>query len=141
MQRFYKKKVEPIMESTISFLQILLAIFATAAGLLRLLTPYARFVQLPAQGWAKDFKPMQVKVIGLLELLAGAGLILPLFFPALSMLAPLAALGLALVMAGAMATHLRRDEYINMVGNLVWLALALFFVYDTIVVNTAWVSG
>jgi hypothetical protein len=49
------------------------------------------------------------------------------------MLAPLAAVGLALVMAGAMATHLRRSEYLNMVGNLMWLGLALFVAYGRLV--------
>ncbi len=119
------------MESGFTWLQIVLAIFAVGAGLLRLVTPYARFTQLPLQGWSKEFLPWHVKVIGALELLAGIGLILPIFVPSLAILAPLSAVGLALVMAGAMATHLRREEYPNLVGNLVWLALALYFVYDT----------
>lgn len=125
------------MESGFTWLQIVLALFAVAAGLLRLVTPYARFSQLPAQGWSKEFLPWHVKVIGLLEVLAGIGLILPIFVPSLAILAPLSALGLALVMAGAMATHLRREEYPNLVGNLVWLGLALYFVFDTVVVVTA----
>jgi hypothetical protein len=50
------------------------------------------------------------------------------------MLAPLAAVGVALVMAGAMATHLRRSEYVNMVGNLVvFLVPALFVAYGTLI--------
>ncbi|KAB2865729.1 MAG: DoxX family protein, partial [Bauldia sp.] len=40
------------------------------------------------------------------------------------MLTPLAGVGIAMVMAGAIATHLRRAEYPNAVGNLVWLGLA-----------------
>jgi hypothetical protein len=36
-------------------------------------------------------------------------------------------------MAGAMATHLRRAEYLNMVGNLIWLGLALFVTYGRLV--------
>ena len=56
-----------------------------------------------------------------------------LFVPALTMLATLAGVGMALVMAGAMATHLRRAEYPNIVGNLLWLGVALFVAYGTLV--------
>jgi len=36
-------------------------------------------------------------------------------------------------MAGAMATHLRREEYPNVVGNLVFLGAALFVAYGKLV--------
>jgi hypothetical protein len=121
------------MDSAITGIQILLTFFAGAAGLLRLATPYAKFTKLPAQGWANDFKPQHIKLIGILEVCAGVGLIAPLLLPSLTLLTPLAAVGLALVMAGAMATHLRREEYINVVGNFVWLGLALFVAYNKVV--------
>jgi len=121
------------MMDTITVIQILLAIFAGAAGLLRFATPYARFTQLPAQGWALEFAPWHVKLIGALELAIALGISVPLFLPALSMYIAPATVGLALVMAGAAATHLRRAEYPNMVGNLVWLGLALFVAYDKLV--------
>ena len=103
------------------------------AGLLKLTLPYAKFAKLPAQGWSNDFKPWHIRLIGVLEVCAAVGIIVPLFLPSLTMLAPLAAVGMALVMAGAMATHLRRAEYANMVGNLVWLGLALFVAYGKLV--------
>src|SRR5690554_715056 len=109
------------MTTGITILQVLLTVFAGAAGLLRFATPYTKFTKLPAQGWSTEFQPWQVKLIGALELGAAVGLIVPLFVPSLIMLTPLAAVGLALVMAGAMATHLRRGEYPNVIGNLVWL--------------------
>lgn len=121
------------MDTTITVIQVLLTIFAGAAGLLRLATPYAIFTKLPAQGWSTDFKPWHIKLIGALEVFAAVGIIVPLFLPALTMLTPPAAVGLALVMAGAMATHLRREEYLNVVGNLAWLGLALFFAYGRLV--------
>jgi hypothetical protein len=125
--------VDQIMDTFITVIQVLLTLFAGAAGLLRLVTPYARFTQLPFQGWANDFKPWHIKLIGVLEVLAAVGLLVPLFLPSLAMLRPLAAVGVALVMAGAMATHLRRSEYLNMAGNLVWLGLALFLAYSKLV--------
>ena len=48
---------------------------------------------------------------------------------ALLWLTPLAGAGLVLLMLGAMATHLRRREYPNVVPNLVLLALAGFVAY------------
>ena len=80
-----------------------------------------------------DFKPEHIRLISVLEVCAAVGLIVPLFLPSLTMLTPLAAVGLALVMAGAMATHLRRAEYWNMAGNLLWLGLALFVAYSRLV--------
>jgi len=124
------------MDSTITVIQVILALFAGAAGSLRLFTPYARFIRLPAQGWAHEFEPWQVKFIGILELAAGIGIIASLFLQSLTMVTALAAIGVALVMAGAMATHFRRAEYPNMIGNLVWLGLALFFAYSTLVGGT-----
>ena len=121
------------MDTEITVLQVLLTIFAGAAGLLRFATPYAKFTKLPAQGWANDFKPWQVKLIGFVEICIAVGIIVPLFVDSLTMLTTLATVGLALVMAGAMATHLRRLEYPNMVGNLIWLGLALFVAYTRLV--------
>lgn len=121
------------MDTGITVIQVLLILFGAGAGLLRLSVPYAKFTKLPAQGWANDFKPWHVKLIGLLEVCAAVGMIVPLFLPTLTLLTPLAAVGLALIMAGAMATHLRRAEYPNMVGNLIWLGLALFFAYSKLV--------
>lgn len=120
------------MDSAITTIQVVLSLFA-GGGLLKLATPYAKYVQLPAQGWAKDFKPQHVRLIGVLEVGAGVGMIGTLLLPSLTLLAPLAAVGLALVMAGAMATHLRRSEYVVIVGNLVWLGLALFVAYGRLV--------
>lgn len=121
------------MDTGITALHVLLTVFASAAGLLRLATPYAKFVKLPAQSWANDFKPWHVKLIGFLEICAAIGIIVPLLLGSLTLLTPLAAVGLALIMAGAMATHLRRAEYPNLVGNFIWLGLALFLAYGTLV--------
>ena len=120
------------MDTVITVIQVLLSLFA-GGGLLKLATPYAKYIKLPAQGWSNDFKPEHVRLIGVLEVCAGLGMIVPLLLGSLTMLAPIAAVGIALVMAGAMATHLRRSEYLIMVGNLIWLGLALFVAYSRLV--------
>jgi hypothetical protein len=63
-------------------------------------------------GWVEDFSDPGVRTIGALELLGALGLLLP-------------AVGLALLMVGAAATHRRRGE-LPMIGiNAVLLVLAV----------------
>src|SRR5687767_3739189 len=121
------------MDTVITVIQVVLTFIFTGGGLLKLTLPYARFTKFPFQAWANDFKPEHVRLIGVFEACAAVGMIVTLFLPSLTMLTPLIAVGMALVMAGAMATHLRRSEYVNMVGNLTWLGLALFFAYSKLV--------
>jgi hypothetical protein len=118
------------MDTFTTGVQIALTFFAAAAGLLRFLTPYDKFVKIPFQEWGLEFKAWQIKLIGLFEIAAAVGIVLSLFMSSMTMLTALAALGVALVMAGAMATHFRRLEYLNMAGNFVWLSLALFLAYS-----------
>jgi hypothetical protein len=121
------------MDTVITVMQVLLTLLFTSGGLFKLVLPYARFVKIPGQAWANDFKPEHIRLIGVLELGAAVGIVVPLFLHSLTMLTPLAVVGMALVMAGAMATHLRRSEYPNMVGNLIWLGFALFVAYGKLV--------
>src|SRR5262245_46770404 len=117
------------METAITVMQVLLTLLFTSGGLLKLIRPYDKFVKMPFQEWANDFKPEHVKLIGVFEASAAIGMVVLLLSPSLAMFTPLVAIGMALVMAGAMATHLRRSEYVNMVGNVTWLGLALFVAY------------
>lgn len=121
------------MNTAITAIQLFLVVGFTLGGLAQILMPYASYAQLPFQGWANDFQPWHVKLIGVLKVCAALGLIAPLFVPSLTIFMPLAAVGLALVMAGAIATHLRRAEYPNILGNLVYLGLALFVAYGKLV--------
>jgi len=77
-------------------------------------------------GWAEEFSPTQVKAIGALEVLGALGLILPAALGIAETLTPIAAIGIALVMAGAVITHLRRSERKELVGPVVLGALAAF---------------
>jgi hypothetical protein len=65
-----------------------------------------------------------IKTIGVLEVLAAVGLILPALVDNVPVLVPLAALGLVPLMAGAMITHARRREFQMIVVNLVLLVTA-----------------
>ena len=54
------------------------------------------------------------------------GLVLPPLVHIAGILAPLAAVGLVLVMVGAAVVHARRNEPMNVAVNLVLIALAIF---------------
>jgi hypothetical protein len=82
-----------------------------------------------ATRWVEDFSPGALKIIGAIELLAAAGLILPAALDIAPVLVPLAATGLVLLFAGALTMRLRRGERVTIAGDLVYLALALFLAW------------
>ncbi|MGZ5399650.1 MAG: DoxX family protein [Nocardioides sp.] len=107
---------------------VVLAVAFAASGTMKLIKPKS---ELAAQGmgWVEDFSPTQIKLIGALEVLAAVGLVVPPLLDIAPVLAPLAALGLVLVMAGAIVTHARRKETPMIAVNLVLLSLAAVVVW------------
>lgn len=101
----------------------LLAVVFLAAGTMKLTQPKAKLAAA-GQGWVEDFSATTVKGIGLLEVLAATGLILPAALDIAPVLVPLAATGLGLMMVGAAITHTRRREFPLIAVNTVMLALA-----------------
>jgi hypothetical protein len=77
--------------------------------------------------WVEDFPAWAVKTIGILEVLAAIGLVLPAITGIAPVLTPLAAVGIALVMAGAGVVHFRRGE-IAFLGVIAVLFVAAAFV-------------
>ena len=102
----------------------LLAAAFLAAGLVKLGRSKEQLAAA-GMGWTEDFAPGVIKMIGVLELLAAAGLILPAALGVAPVLVPLAATGLVLLMVSAAITHARRRELPMVAGNLVLLALAV----------------
>jgi uncharacterized membrane protein len=94
-----------------------------ASGLMKLAQPKKKIVD-SGMGWAEDFSDGAVKGIGALEVLGALGLILPAVFDVATVLVPIAATGLALIMLGAAVTHARRKESQMVVVNVVLLLLA-----------------
>jgi uncharacterized membrane protein YphA (DoxX/SURF4 family) len=104
-------------------LQILLALAFLLAGVIKVSQPRQKLAA--SMGWVEDFSDTGVRTIGALELLAGVALLLPAVTGVATVLVPLAAVGLALLMLGAAATHRRRGE-LPMIGiNAVLLLLAV----------------
>lgn len=104
---------------------IVLAASFAGSGLMKLLVPKEKLVN-SGQGWAQDYTPTNIRLIGVVELLGAAGLIFPAVTHIAPILVPLAAVGLGLVMVGAAAVHARRKEAMNIGVNAVLLALAAF---------------
>jgi DoxX-like family len=103
----------------------LLAAIFLAGGAVKLIQPKEKLAA-SGMGFADDLSAAAVKIIGLLEVLAAVGLILPAVLGAAPVLVPLAAVGVALLMVGAIVVHLRRHEAKALVANLALIALALF---------------
>ena len=106
----------------------LLAVAFLGAGLMKVLQPKEKLAS-SGMGWTESFSAGAVKLIGALEVLAAIGLILPAALDIAPVLVPLAALGLVLIMIGAMVTHARRHESQPIVINTVLLVLAAVVVW------------
>ena len=89
-------------------LQGILAALFLAAGVTKATRPREKLLsQLP---WVSDVSTPVVRLIGVAELAGALGLILPGAFDIATVLTPLAATGLAVIMVLAMGLHARRKE-------------------------------
>jgi uncharacterized membrane protein YphA (DoxX/SURF4 family) len=102
----------------------LLAVAFLVSGVMKLVQPKEKLAAF-GFGWVEDFSAGSVKAIGILEILAAVGLILPAVFDIAPVLVPLAALGVVLLMVGAIITHLRRHEAKVLASPVALLALAV----------------
>jgi hypothetical protein len=103
-----------------------LAVAFIGAGAMKLSQPKTALAAR-GMGWVDHASAGQVKAIGALEVVGGIGLVLPaLVGVGAHLLVPLAATGLALVMVGAVATHVRLNEAKASAPALVLLLLSAF---------------
>jgi len=96
----------------------ILAFLSLATGLMKIVRPKEKLLAMGAPfQWANDFSQNQIRGIGALEVLGAIGIILPMAIQVVPVLSPIAALGLAVLQAGAFVVHSRRGEkpYLNMV--------------------------
>jgi hypothetical protein len=77
----------------------------------------------------EDFTDGPIKAVGVLEVLAAVGLILPGITGIAPGLVPLAAIGIALIQTGAVIVHSRRSEAKQLIMNLVIIAMAVFIAW------------
>ncbi|MQA93937.1 MAG: DoxX family protein [Streptosporangiales bacterium] len=101
----------------------LLALAFLGSGLMKIIQSKEKLAA-SGQGWTEDFSAGAIKGIAVAEILAAFGLILPAVTGIATVLTPLAALGLVVVMAGAAIVHGRRKETQGVVVTLLLLVLA-----------------
>lgn len=106
---------------------VLAAVFA-ASGLMKEFVSKDKLVT-SGQGWAEDFSPTNIRLIGLAEILGAIGIVLPAALHIAPILVPLAAVGLALAMVGAAVVNARRKDGAGIAVTAVLFALAVFVVW------------
>ena len=124
-----------MMNLTLWIVAGLLAVVYLLSGIGKLIVPKEKLATAPGGGWVEDFSAGSVKAIGALEVLAAVGLVLPAALDIAPVLVPLAAVGLVLLMAGAVITRIRRHEPKPMVADLIYLALAGFVAWGRFVLE------
>lgn len=88
--------------------------------------------------WVDSVSGGNLKLIGILEVLIGFGLVLPQLTGILPWLTPLAAVGFVCTMIGALLLHLQRKDGVqSLVTNIVLLLLAAFVAYGRFVLIPA----
>ena len=96
------------MDRALWIVAVILAGIYLLSGIVKLVVPKEKLATVPAGGWVNDFSANAVRAIGVLEILAALGLVLPAVLRIAPVLVPLAAAGLVVLMAGAAITRLRR---------------------------------
>ncbi|MEV6135665.1 DoxX family protein [Nocardia sp. NPDC051990] len=104
----------------------LLAVVALAGGISKTFVPKEKLAEIPYAGWTEHYSAGFIKTLGILELLAAAGLILPAALDIAPVMVPVTAVCWVLLMVGAMITHFRNSEAKVMALNVIYLAVAAF---------------
>lgn len=127
------------MNIVLWILQGLLAAMFLMAGVMKATSSKEKLLeQGERMAWVEDISANNIKLIGVLELLAGIGLILPMLTGILPWLTPVAAIGLILTMVGAALLHVRRgDGAQSIIMNAVILLVAAFVAYGRFVLIPA----
>ncbi|HEX6299376.1 MAG TPA: DoxX family protein [Acidimicrobiia bacterium] len=108
-------------------LQIVVGLFFIFLGILHFVVPEG----LPSQlEWMYDLSTPVHYVTGVAEIMGGLGLILPGLTKIGTRLTPLAALGLMVLMTGAIIWHIRRGELFNVGTNLAVIMILSFIAYE-----------
>ena len=104
------------------FAGVLAAVFLLA-GTMKVAAPKEKL--LSTMAWAKTWPEPRLKALGAVEVLGAIGLILPRALDIAPVLTPVAAVGCAIVMFGAMITHARMKDYAGLAMPVVLLILAI----------------
>ena len=114
------------MNTTLWIIQILLAAVFLTTGSIKLVIPKDKLEKVFE--WVDDSSQNKIRIIGVLELFGALGLFLPGVYPIYSVITPLSAIGLVIVMILAALTHFNRGEKSEMIVNIVFAVLLTFII-------------
>lgn len=117
-----------LSNSVLWSLQILLAVVFIGIGIMKLVRT-REAIAASGGKWAMDVSARNVKLIGVVEILGGVGVIAPLYFGIVPVLTFFAAVGLALTMAAAAALHIKRGEIPLLIAAILTMAITLAVAY------------
>lgn len=106
----------------------LLALVALVGGITKAFVPVEKLSQHEGAAWTRGVSPAFVKTLGVLEMLAAVGLILPAVTDVAPVMVPVTATCWVALMVGAMVTHGRLGQLKLVLVNVAYLALAGFIV-------------
>ncbi|HLU58062.1 MAG TPA: DoxX family protein [Pseudonocardia sp.] len=104
----------------------LLALVALTGGITKTFVPKEKLAVHEGARWTRDASAGFVRTLGVLELLAAVGLILPAVLGIAPVMVAVTAACWVLLMVGAMVTHGRLGQYRLVLLNVAYLALAAF---------------
>jgi len=109
-------------------IQSVITILLLYTGIIKIIYP-REVAKVKLGPWIDDFTNLSLRMIGVVEILVGLGLVLPYLLHIYPFLTPLAALGLIWTMIGASMAHLKRKEYGFILINIILLIMALFIFF------------
>ena len=104
----------------------LLAAVALVGGITKTFIPKQKLEHHEGAAWTRGVSPTFVKTLGVTEMLAAVGLILPAVVDIAPVTVPVTAACWVALMIGAMITHGRLGQVKLVLVNLVYVALAMF---------------
>lgn len=106
----------------------MLALVALAGGISKTFVPLEKLSQHDGAAWTRGVRPAYVKTLGVLEILAAIGLILPAVVDVAPVMVPVTAACWIVLMIGAMITHGRLGQFKLVMVNTVYVVLAVLIV-------------
>lgn len=122
-----EKKTNKTLNIALWVAQVILAAIFLLTGTMKVTQPIEELSQ--SMTWVNDFSAGMVGFIGISELLGGIGLLLPALLRIKTILTPLAALGLFIIMVLAFIYHISNAEYQALGINLILGAIAVFIAW------------
>ncbi|WP_328389472.1 DoxX family protein [Nocardia sp. NBC_00416] len=114
---------------------VLLALVALAGGISKTFVPKEKLAAQHGGEWTRDASAGFIRTLGILELLAAAGLILPAVLDIAPVMVAVTATCWVLLMIGAMITHGRLGQFKLVLLNAVYLALAAYVAWGRFVLE------